>query len=120
MWIPHRVFFGHVAIVSGVALGLLLLVWVARRPAGIAAAIVGPTALAGAFLGFTATSGMPPTVADRIRIALSATAMLGCWLLLAAGVVLILRRSGAPRIIEAIAGALTLGIAYLAARAVLG
>jgi hypothetical protein len=120
MWIPHRVFFGHVAIVSGVALGLLLLVWVARRPAGIAAAIVGPTALAGAFLGFTATSGIPPTVADRIRIALSATTMLGCWLLLAAGVVLILRRSGAPRIIEAITGALTLGVAYLAARAVLG
>jgi hypothetical protein len=61
MWIPHRVFFGNVAIVSGVALGLLLLVWVARRPAGVA-----------------------------------------------------------PRIVEAIGGAITLCIAYLAARVVLG
>jgi hypothetical protein len=120
MWIPHRVFFGNVAIVSGVALGLLLLVWVARRPTGVAAAVIGPTALAGAFLGFTATSGIPPTRADRIGIALSATAMLSCWLLLAAGVVFVLRRSGAPRIVEAIGGAITLCIAYLATRVVLG
>ena len=120
MWIPHRVFFGYVAIASGVALGVLLIVWVARRPAGVAAAIVGPAGLAGAFLGLTATRGMPLSLAERVGIALRMTAMLSCWLLAAAGVVLALRRSGVPRTVEAVAGALTLGVAYLATRAVLG
>jgi hypothetical protein len=120
MWIPHRVFFGYVAIASGVALGLLLLVWAARRPAGVAAAIVGPAGLSGAFIGLTATRGMPLSWAERAGIALGMTAMLSCWLLAATAVVLVLRRRRAPRVIEAIAGAFTLGAAYLATRAVLG
>jgi hypothetical protein len=120
VWIPHRVFFGNVAIASGVVLGLLLLVWVARRPAGVAAAILGPTVLAGAFIGLTATRGIPLSWAERRGIALAVTAMLICWLLAAGAVVYVLRRRGTPRIIEAIAGGLTLGAAYLATRAVLG
>jgi hypothetical protein len=120
MWIPHRVFFGNLAIVSGVVLGLLLLVWVARRPVGVAASIAGPAGLAGAFIGLTATRGMPLSWVERAGIALGMTAMLSCWLLAAGVVVFALRRSRAPRVIEAIAGACTLGIAYLATRAVMG
>jgi hypothetical protein len=103
-----------------VAIGLILLVWFARRRAEIVAAIVGPTGLAGAFLGLTATRGMPLSLAERVGIALRMTTMLSCWLLVAAGVVYALRRSGAPRFAEAIGGGFALGVVYLATRAMLG
>jgi hypothetical protein len=118
--IPHEVFFHYVAMAGALALGLVLLVWAARRPAGVAAAILGPPGLAGAFIGLTATHGMPLSWAERGRGALVITVMLSSWLLIAGVVVFALRRRGVPQVIQAVAGAFALGVAYLATRAVLG
>jgi hypothetical protein len=119
MRIPHELLLAYLAMTGAIGLGLALLVWVVRRPAGVAAALVGPSAFAGTFIGLTATRGMPLSWAERRGIALGITAMLSCWLLAAGVVVFALRRGGAPAVIQAIGGALTLGVAYLITRAAL-
>jgi hypothetical protein len=120
MWIPHRVFFGNLAILAALATGLVLLVWRVRSRTAVAAAIVGPAAVAGGFLGLTATRGIPWTWPERAEIAARVTGVLSLWLLGADGMVLLLRRQGAPRVVQAATGALTLAAIYAAARAILG
>jgi hypothetical protein len=66
MWIPHRVFFGNVAFVAAVAIGVLLLAWGPLDWRRAAVAVLTPSAVAGAFLGFILTGGIPPTLGQRI------------------------------------------------------
>jgi hypothetical protein len=120
MRVAHENFFHNLAIVGAVAVALVLLVWVVRRPAGLALAIAVPCAFTGAFIGLTATRGTPLTGEERVHGALVITGMLSAWLLPAAGVVAALRRRAAPRLIQAAAGALVVGVAYVATRAAVG
>lgn len=119
MWIPHRVFFGNLAFVVGVAAGVLLL---ASRPADRrrwAESIVAPALAVGAFIGLTATRGMPLRLWERVGIALWVAGLVGGWLLGAALTVSIVRRGGASRAGQAVAGALAALLLALVTRALL-
>jgi peptidoglycan/LPS O-acetylase OafA/YrhL len=120
MWIPHRVFFGNVAFVAAVAIGVLLLAWQPLDWRRTAAAVLGPSAVAGAFQGFILTSGIPPTLWQRIGIGLLACTMISVWLLAAAGTIGGLRRLGARRVFQALGGGVVAAIFLMLTRVVLG
>ena len=119
MWIPHRVFFSYVAFVLAVAIGVVLL---AARPLDrrrIAEAVLGPPLLAGAFLGLTATRGMPLLWWERLGIGLWTASMMTAWLLGAALAIGAVRRSGGPRVAQAAVGGLVAVSLFAITRAAL-
>ena len=119
MWIPHRVFFGNLALVVGVAAGVLLL---AARPRGWrrwAEAVAAPALVVGAFIGLTATRGMQLLWWERVRIALWVTLLVSGWLLGAAAVMGIVRRQGGPRSAQAVVGALVAFLLFVVTRLML-
>ena len=119
MWIPHRVFFGNLAFVVGVTAGVLLLAW---RPSGRrrwAESVAAPALAVGAFIGLTATRGMPLSLGERVGIGLWVAVLVGGWLLGAAVAVGVVRRRGGPRAGQAAAGALAALLAFVVTRALL-
>jgi hypothetical protein len=120
MWIPHRVFFGNVAFVAAVAIGVLLLAWGPLDRRRVAAAVLAPSAVAGAFQGFILTSGIPPTLWQRIGVGLLACTMISVWLLAAAGTIGGLRHLGTSRVFQALGGGAVAAIVLMLTRVVLG
>ena len=116
MWIPHRVFFGNVALAAAVAIGILLLAWQPLDWRRTAATVLGPSAAAGAFLGFILTGGIPPTLGQRIGTGLFICAMISLWLLGAAGTIGGLRRLGARRVFQALGGGVVAAILFVLTR----
>jgi hypothetical protein len=119
MWIPHRVFFGNLAFVLGVATGVLLLAW---RPSGWrrwAESVAAPAFAVGGFIGLTATRGMQLRVWERVGIALWVALLVGGWLLGAAVTVNAVRRHGGSRVGQAVAGGLAALLLALVTRALL-
>lgn len=119
MWIPHRVFFANLAFLVAVAAGVALL---AVRPPGWRGwvqSVVAPPLALGGFIGLTATRGMPLLWWERVGIGLWVALMVGAWLLGAAVPMVILRRGGASRSLQAAAGGLTAVILFMVTRAVL-
>jgi hypothetical protein len=119
MWIPHRVFFAYLAFLVGIASGVLLLAW---RPAGWRrwAESVGAPALAvGAFIGLTATRGMPLRWWERVGTALWVAMLVGAWLLGAGVAVSIVRRYGGSRTVQAVVGGLAAFVLFMLTRALL-
>jgi peptidoglycan/LPS O-acetylase OafA/YrhL len=117
MWIPHRVFFGNVAFVAAVAIGVLLLAWQSLDWRRTAAAVLGPSSAAGAFLGFILTGGIPPTLRQRIGTGVFVCAMISVWLLGAAVAIGGLRRLGARRVFQALGGSVVAAILFVLTRA---
>ena len=116
MWIPHRVFFGNVAFAAAVAIGVLLLAWQPLDWRRTAAAVLGPAAAAGAFLGFILTGGIPPTLGQRIGTGVFVCAMISVWLLGAAATIGGLRRLGARRVFQALGGGVVAAILFALTR----
>jgi peptidoglycan/LPS O-acetylase OafA/YrhL len=119
MWIPHRVFFSNLAVVAAVAIGVLLLAWGPLDWRRIVAAVLAPSAVAGAFLGFILTSGIPPTLWQRIGAGLSVCAIICACLLAAAGTIGGLRRLGARRVFQTLGGGVVAAILLMLTRVVL-
>jgi len=120
MWIPHRVFFGDVAFVAAVVIGVTLLAWGLLGRRRVAMAVLAPSAVAGAFQGFILTSGIPPTLWQRIGIGLLACTMISVWLLAAACTIGGLRRLGTRRVFQALGGGVVAAILLMLTRVVLG
>ena len=119
MWIPHRVFFAHVAFLAAVTVGVLLL---AGRPLGWrrgAEAVLGPPLVAGVFLGLTATRGMPLLWWERVGIGLWTASLMAGWLLGAAAAVWSVRRAGGSGFAQAGAGAAAAAVLFVITRALL-
>lgn len=119
MWIPHRVFFGNLAFVVGVAAGVILL---ASRPSGWrrwVEAVLAPAFAVGGFIGLTATRGMQLHVWERVGIGLWVALLVGGWLLGAAVTVSIVRRHGGSRAGQAVVGGLTALLLAVVTRALL-
>jgi hypothetical protein len=119
MWIPHRVFFATVAIVIGVALGVLLLAWRTSERRHWVEAIGAPALAVGAFLGLTATRGMPLLWWERLRIMLWVALLVAAWLAGAAVAVGVVRRHGGSRVAQMVVGGVAALVAFIIIRAML-
>jgi hypothetical protein len=119
MWIPHRVFFGNLAFIIGVAAGILLL---ATRPSGRrhwVESVVAPALAVGGFIGLTATRGMQLRVWERVGIGLWVALLVGAWLAGAAVTVSVVRRHGGSRAGQAVAGGLAALLLFIVTHALL-
>ena len=120
MWIPHRVFFANLAFALAVLAGVVLLAWRPLDRRRVAEATLGPPVLAGAFVGLTATRGMPLLWWERVGIALWTAALMAAWLLLGAtAAVSLLRPAGASRPVQALGAAAAAALLFVLTRAVL-